>query len=65
MNQHTPPVVQWRKSSYSTNTGGQCVELAALPGKIGVRDSKNPRVPHLSLNPSAFRAFVGRLRSEQ
>jgi hypothetical protein len=32
----------WRRSSYS-NGGGNCVELAYVPGdRIGVRDSKNP-----------------------
>jgi hypothetical protein len=30
MNTHDPWVVRWRKSSYSTNTGGNCVEVAAL-----------------------------------
>ena len=33
----------WRKSSYSSGQGGNCVEVAALPdGGIAVRDSKNP-----------------------
>jgi hypothetical protein len=30
----------WRKSSHSRDDYGQCVELAAVPGVIGVRDSK-------------------------
>jgi hypothetical protein len=31
---------EWRKSSHSGNDYGQCVELAAVAGVIGVRDSK-------------------------
>ncbi|MFI1580874.1 DUF397 domain-containing protein [Embleya sp. NPDC020630] len=30
----------WRKSSYSGTQGDDCVEVAALTGAIGVRDSK-------------------------
>jgi Domain of unknown function (DUF397) len=32
----------WRKSGYSDETGGHCVEVAPLPEAIGVRDSKAP-----------------------
>jgi hypothetical protein len=33
----------WVKSSYSTATSGNCVEIAALPdGGRAVRDSKSP-----------------------
>lgn len=31
--------INWRKSSYSNN-GGACVEVAAAPGVVGVRDPK-------------------------
>ena len=30
MSTQHPWVVQWRKSSYSDDTGGQCVEVAAM-----------------------------------
>ena len=44
--------LSWRKSSYSGNGGGNCVEVGTgLPGKIGVRDSKNPDGPVLSFGP--------------
>ena len=33
----------WRKSSYSSGNGGNCVEIAVnLPGVVAVRDSKDP-----------------------
>ncbi|NUR00470.1 MAG: DUF397 domain-containing protein [Streptomyces sp.] len=53
--------VQWRKSSYSGDTGGDCVEVANLTphtALIAVRDSKNPPAGVLTLTPAAFSAFV-------
>jgi hypothetical protein len=52
----------WRTSSHSDETGGQCVELAALTGGIGVRDSKAPDVGHLVLTPQAFAALLARAK---
>ncbi|WP_328341168.1 DUF397 domain-containing protein [Streptomyces violaceus] len=51
---------QWRRSSYSGSSGGECVEVAdlGLPG-VAVRDSKNPEVGILALSPEAYVAFVG------
>ncbi|TDB84052.1 DUF397 domain-containing protein [Actinomadura sp. KC216] len=49
----------WRKSSRSAEgTSGQCVEVAALPGAVGVRDSKDPDAGHLELTPNAFRELL-------
>lgn len=56
-----PPV--WRKSSKSTNQGGECVEVAALSNAIGVRDSKDPKGGHLSLSRESFGTLVQRIRS--
>lgn len=54
---------QWRKSSYSGGSGGNCVEVATnLPGLIAVRDSKNPEAPALLLTPVQWRALLARLR---
>jgi hypothetical protein len=51
--------IQWRKSSYSGDEGGQCVEIAETPHTtIAVRDSKNPAGPILTLGPAAFSTFV-------
>ncbi|MEU0663475.1 MULTISPECIES: DUF397 domain-containing protein [Streptomyces] len=50
---------QWRKSSYSDDNGGSCVEvLDDLPGVVPVRDSKNPAGPVLVVTAPAWRAFV-------
>ncbi|AZP19176.1 DUF397 domain-containing protein [Streptomyces aquilus] len=49
----------WRKSSYSGNTGGDCVEVAPTPTThIAVRDSKHPTLGHLRVTPATFTAFV-------
>ncbi|TDC63120.1 DUF397 domain-containing protein [Actinomadura sp. GC306] len=52
----------WRKSSHSGSTGGECVELAALPEGVGIRDSKNPDGPKLLLGRDEFAALVGVLK---
>ncbi|MEV7770974.1 DUF397 domain-containing protein [Kitasatospora sp. NPDC086791] len=50
--------VAWRKSSYSSNEGGQCVEVAETTEAVLVRDSKDSNGPHLTFEPTAWRAFV-------
>ena len=52
----------WRKSSYSGNSGGNCAEVAGVPGAVLVRDSKNPDGPRLVLGRSAWEAFAASLR---
>ncbi|MFE0331114.1 DUF397 domain-containing protein [Streptomyces sp. NPDC058960] len=54
-----PAGIQWRKSRYSGDQGGNCVEIAAAPcATVAVRDSKTPAGPVLTLAPAAFTAFV-------
>ncbi|MFC9758815.1 DUF397 domain-containing protein [Streptomyces sp. NPDC056921] len=49
----------WRKSSYSGNEGGSCVEvLDNYPAGIPVRDSKNPHGPALVIPAASWSAFV-------
>ncbi|WP_149263396.1 DUF397 domain-containing protein [Actinomadura sp. K4S16] len=57
--------VLWRKSSHSDGTGGECVEVAATPGRLLIRDSKDPNGPHLDLSRAAACALMGRLRGEK
>jgi hypothetical protein len=49
----------WKKSSYSSGTGGNCVEVAGLPdGGRAIRDSKNPACGMLLLTPAQWRALA-------
>ncbi|MFJ8542025.1 DUF397 domain-containing protein [Streptomyces sp. NPDC093586] len=56
--------IQWRKSSYSGNTGGDCVEVGAgcPTGAVPVRDSKKPSGPVVTVSAGAWSAFVDGLR---
>jgi hypothetical protein len=51
--------IQWRKSSYSGDQGGECVEVGETTSTIAIRDSKTPAGPILTLGPAAFSTFVG------
>lgn len=55
---------QWRKSSHSGGDSGQCVEVAEAPSHVGIRDSKNPTVGHLTVDRAAFAALVSRVKAE-
>lgn len=51
--------VQWRKSSYSGGSGGNCVEVAVgLSGVVLVRDSKDPDGAKLFFTHAGWRAFI-------
>ncbi|TDC78498.1 DUF397 domain-containing protein [Micromonospora sp. KC606] len=47
----------WRKSSHSGDEGA-CVELAAVPGVVAVRDSKDPSGPVLLFPAATWAAFA-------
>ncbi|MEU9045522.1 MULTISPECIES: DUF397 domain-containing protein [unclassified Kitasatospora] len=49
----------WRKSSFSGNDGGNCIEVApGFPGLVPVRDSKDPHGPVLTFPDSSWGAFI-------
>ncbi|MEU9119212.1 DUF397 domain-containing protein [Streptomyces sp. NPDC048506] len=54
----------WRKSSYSNDDGGHCIEVAdGFPGVVPVRDSKNPAGPTLAIPADAWTEFIDSLKS--
>ncbi len=56
-------VSAWRKSSYSGDNGGNCIEVApGFPGLVPVRDSKDPQGPMLVFPAAAWEAFVVAVR---
>lgn len=62
-----PVPLTWHKSSYSGNTGGQCVEIAvtttgSTPACL-VRDSKDGTGPYLAFGAAAWRAFTTAIKT--
>ncbi|GAA1428222.1 hypothetical protein GCM10009601_40990 [Streptomyces thermospinosisporus] len=54
----------WRKSSYSNDQGGSCLEvLDGYRRGVPVRDSKNPQGPAVVVPASAWSAFVTAVRN--
>ncbi|MET9098436.1 DUF397 domain-containing protein [Streptomyces antibioticus] len=55
----------WRRSSYSNQEGGNCVEVAAdlqAEAIVPVRDSKAPHGPSLCFDADSWAAFIGELK---
>ncbi|GAA2387165.1 DUF397 domain-containing protein [Streptomyces glaucosporus] len=48
----------WIKSSHSADDGPACVEVAATPATVHVRDSKRIQGPHLAIAPNAWAGFL-------
>ncbi|WP_149259738.1 DUF397 domain-containing protein [Actinomadura sp. K4S16] len=57
------PELTWRKSSRSGSSGGSCVELAGMKGRVAIRDSKDPDGPMLFVRPTVLREAI-RLAAE-
>jgi len=54
---------EWRKSSYSSQSGN-CVEVARnLPGLVTIRDSKAPDGAKLLVSPETWRMFIRNVRA--
>lgn len=54
----------WVKSSHSTNDGPECVEVAASPGLVHIRDSTRVPGPQLAVAPAAWSAFIEHTAAE-
>ncbi|HUZ22331.1 MAG TPA: DUF397 domain-containing protein [Streptosporangiaceae bacterium] len=56
--------LRWRKSSFSGNGGGNCVEVGqAADGTILVRDTKDRGGAAHRYTPAEWRAFVAGVRN--
>ncbi|MEV7301847.1 DUF397 domain-containing protein [Streptomyces clavifer] len=48
----------WVTSTYSSNEGGACIEVAATGHAVLVRDSKDLTRPHVTVSPTRWAHFV-------
>ncbi|MFJ5676933.1 DUF397 domain-containing protein [Streptomyces sp. NPDC093097] len=55
---HAPCQLAWVKSSYSSEEGGECVEVATSGPTVRIRDSKDITRRALTASPGAWTAFV-------
>jgi hypothetical protein len=57
-------IMNWRKSSYTGDNSGNCVEVGANAGasRVMVRDTKNRAGAVLRFSPDAWRQFADRVK---
>lgn len=53
----------WRKSSYSGNNGGNCVEVGNVARVIAIRDSTDPHGPVLAFGAKDWQRFTDRVKA--
>ena len=54
--------LSWRKSSYSGNNGGNCVEAGSIPGRVLVRDTQVRADAVLKFSADSWRVFIGQVK---
>jgi hypothetical protein len=58
-------VTTWRKSTYSGGNGSNCVEVAASPESVLIRDTKNRSGSTLAFSPGTWRTFATSLKASR
>jgi Domain of unknown function (DUF397) len=53
----------WRKASYSSNGGTDCVEVAEDDSRVMVRDTKDRKGPVLRFPAGAWRLFADHVKA--
>ncbi|MEU2114989.1 DUF397 domain-containing protein [Streptomyces sp. NPDC016459] len=59
------PNLNWKKSSYSNGSGGECLECAQTKTKIFIRDSKFTQGPTISMQSAPWQTFVDSLPAQE
>jgi Domain of unknown function (DUF397) len=54
--------MEWRKSSYSSNGGADCVEVGQASGTVAVRDTTNREGGTLGFTAQAWQTFLKTIR---
>lgn len=62
---HVSAAARWRKSSYSGRPEQQCVEVAPLGSRVGVRDTKNRAGGIITAPAAAWTAVLGAIRADR
>jgi hypothetical protein len=57
--------LQWRKATYSSSNGGNCIEVATADRTVAVRDSKNPDGPRLTFKARAWQTFAAKIKGKR
>jgi hypothetical protein len=52
----------WRKSSYSGDNGGACIEVGTTGPAVAVRDSQDQRGPRLAFSTGTWKSFTDHLK---
>jgi Domain of unknown function (DUF397) len=54
--------MDWRKSSYSSGNGGECVEVGKAGNAVAIRDTKDRDSGTLAFSSAAWSRFLGSVR---
>jgi hypothetical protein len=54
--------LKWRTASYSSNGGGECIEVAGHDSRVLIRDTKDRTGPTLRFTPDAWRRLVKQVK---
>lgn len=54
--------MNWRKSSYSGQGGGNCVEVADQASRVMIRDTQNRTGPVLRFDLATWRKFTDQVK---
>jgi hypothetical protein len=54
--------LKWRKASFSSNGGGECIEVGEARRAVLVRDTKERAGAVLRFSPDAWQRFVDRVK---
>lgn len=55
--------LKWRTASYSSNGGGNCIEVADHDSRVLVRDTKDRSGPTLWFSAGAWRRFADHVKA--
>lgn len=55
--------LKWRKATYSSNGGANCVEVADHGNRVLIRDAQDRTGPMLRLSPDVWRSFTGQVKT--